>query len=69
MMMMTIPGVGQAAKRHVALDVEFAPSFVDNKVTSGQIMSCHVKSCQILMIIILQIKTLSLMMITLLITR
>ena len=36
---MTIPGVGQAAKRHVALDVEFAPSFVDNKVTSGQIMS------------------------------
>jgi len=24
-------GVGQAAKRHVALDVEFAPSFVDQK--------------------------------------
>ena len=29
---MTVIGVGQAAKRHVALDVEFAPSFVDNKV-------------------------------------
>ena len=32
MLMMLIPGVGSPAKRHVALDVEFAPSFVDNKV-------------------------------------
>ena len=30
--MTPIPGVGSPAKRHVALDVEFAPSFVDNKV-------------------------------------
>ena len=31
-----MPGVGQAAKRHIALDVEFAPSFVDAK--DGQVL-------------------------------
>ena len=35
----TTQGVGNPAKRHVALDVEFAPSFVDNKVINQEIKS------------------------------
>ena len=38
--MTVIPGVGSPAKRHVALDVEFAPSFVDNKVS----LNCPTKT-------------------------
>ena len=44
-MMRTIAGVGSPAKRHVALDVEFAPSFVDSKVSGHHLSKhCHIMS-------------------------